>query len=858
MSGEEKTNTGVSLTRTYIPTLPPGYLSRKHLYPLLDNSAPGSTLVIAPAGYGKSALVAQWARERKTIWITVTEGDSLNEMAAMLIQATQNVIPEFGSWFEKEQPLRLSEVIRRWGNEIQQSKEKFVFVLDNLRSENSEDADHEGRFIELLPSNVHFVAIHRNAIDNIYSICSSRGPLKVLTARELRFSEKEIISLARSAGIAINPKNEKLLSIGQGWPSATSLIVEHINHQRDELDIAALMSSETEPLRQLALFVINELDPNVVKTAEVLSFRDVFDLNIAKYLLEQDYSSNLISAIAMKGEIFSPSGVDNQSYVFSPLIREILQERINSRPSETARIQGRLIEYFEKGGNITLAIEHAFQSGDSKKISELFPTAARMKQAQGMGGDLMRWSVYAAIDPDEGYQKGLTLRIVSLLASLDCANAKIENDRLEIAAHSSGNPEFYLQFVAGVRAYVDICAGNFLSVEAEVHRALESGATCYLGVDDQINLLRTLVSRFYIADENKKVEEVANKARLLLSQTQLDTSHTFILSIEAMDLHQRGEYRKAHEMATMAIAQCRRHGFVGMHGPLDAMYVKARCLLEFSRAPEAISLLEEIRELAFQWKQWHWYFAVDNHLIQDLCLSGRHKMAIEHIRAGRELVATFDFSHSLNDIIDVNEMFIRKELKDYDRLEKLLKRAPNVRHAQHMRMLLNEQHHGRDIVIDVSKLPEDTPRDLIWKYLNEVSLNIESENIALLSMHKAMKVAAAVGAKETFLRQNDDLGNLILKIASEDPTVYNEDLANSMAIRMRDRGRKMDDNRPPLTKRELEILRQLSTGRTLSVIASELHISQNTMKTHLKNLYRKMKVEGRKEAVDKAASLFLL
>lgn len=68
----------------------------------------------------------------------------------------------------------------------------------------------------------------------------------------------------------------------------------------------------------------------------------------------------------------------------------------------------------------------------------------------------------------------------------------------------------------------------------------------------------------------------------------------------------------------------------------------------------------------------------------------------------------------------------------------------------------------------------------------------------------------------------------------------------------------MNQSPPKLTKREFEILRQLSTGRTLTVIAGELHISQNTMKTHLKNLYRKMEVEGRKEAVEKATSLFLL
>jgi ATP/maltotriose-dependent transcriptional regulator MalT len=61
-----------------------------------------------------------------------------------------------------------------------------------------------------------------------------------------------------------------------------------------------------------------------------------------------------------------------------------------------------------------------------------------------------------------------------------------------------------------------------------------------------------------------------------------------------------------------------------------------------------------------------------------------------------------------------------------------------------------------------------------------------------------------------------------------------------------------------LTKRELEILREISTGRTLTVIARDLHISQNTMKTHLKNLYKKLSASDRKDAVEKGKAISLL
>jgi DNA-binding CsgD family transcriptional regulator len=119
-------------------------------------------------------------------------------------------------------------------------------------------------------------------------------------------------------------------------------------------------------------------------------------------------------------------------------------------------------------------------------------------------------------------------------------------------------------------------------------------------------------------------------------------------------------------------------------------------------------------------------------------------------------------------------------------------------------------------------------------------------------------VGAQVGARETFLRQRDELANYIIKVANDYPTVYNEELATAMAERMKERGNLVIAGKPSLTKRELEILRQLSTGRTLTVISAELHISQNTMKTHLKNLYKKIGAEGRHDAVEKAKSAFLI
>jgi DNA-binding CsgD family transcriptional regulator len=125
-------------------------------------------------------------------------------------------------------------------------------------------------------------------------------------------------------------------------------------------------------------------------------------------------------------------------------------------------------------------------------------------------------------------------------------------------------------------------------------------------------------------------------------------------------------------------------------------------------------------------------------------------------------------------------------------------------------------------------------------------------------MTKALDIGARVGAKETFLRQNETILNLVIRIASEKPTVYLEDLASKITARLKFRSETLVGLSSPLTKREIEILRHLSTGNPISAIGKTLHISQNTMKTHLKNIYRKIGASGREEAVEKARSLYLL
>jgi ATP/maltotriose-dependent transcriptional regulator MalT len=858
MAGEK--NLGVTVSRTLIPTLPTGYLSRRHLFPLLDNESAGTTFVIAPQGYGKTTLVSEWAQNQSkgVIWLTVANGDTTNEMSAMLIAATRRVLPEFAPWFEKDQPIRPTEVVRRWGNDLLETGREYIFVLDNLRSPENEDVDIAVKLIEQFPRNLHFVAIRGNQTDAIYGICASRGAIKVVTTNDLRFTQEEAELYAVNSGISIDESVKKILQASSGWAAATALLIAHFQANGSKQDLQKIMSSSSEPLRALVMLVVNGLDSRLLDLCEQLAVLEIFTIDEAQLLLGKSYDFAMINEIAHKGEIFAPLRTPGEGYAFSPMVRQVLLERLNKRSELKVELHEKLIDYFVATGNPSAAISHAFEIGDQEKISTLFPEAARIKQAQGKGGELIRWSVFAGMSPEDGELKKSTVMIAGLLADLDFTSAHSEISKLKLLAETSKNSEFFRQFSVGAEAYSLLSLGRFEELEASLATLDIGGSQSMLGVDDQINLLRLLATKRYIWNEADGVESAYTTAVGLAKQTSLATSHAFLLSIEAMHLHQRGEYRRAFDVANVCLNQCKRNKFVGNHGPLDVMYVMARCLLEFSKPQEALSILEDVRKIAQEWKQWHWFFASDQHFMEHLTYLGKTKEALERVRLAREKAASIESTHELQAFCDLAEMNIRRTLKDFDRLENLVNRAPNIRHVRQMKLAVDQFRGRKSFQEDAQKLPSSAPRDAIWKYLMEVSINIDSEKIALPAMRKALEIGAEVGAKETFLRQRDEMGNLIIRIANDFPTVYNEEIANAMAERIKERGSTMKDGQPALTKRELEILRQLSTGRTLTVIAGELHISQNTMKTHLKNLYKKMGAEDRHDAVEKAKTSFLI
>ena len=853
---------GVTLSRSVIPTLPPNYLSRKHLFRLLENPSPSTTVLKAPAGYGKTSLVAEWAQSQqdRVIWMTITESDSLADMSALLIQATRKIIHGFAPWFEIEPDVRPSEVVRRWANELMETKQSYIFVIDNFRENTSRDVDLAARLVQQFPPNIQFVTIRRDPIETVYATFSSRGPLAVLGVTDLAFSESEIATLAVMHKINYEDcEIRKSLEAAHGWPAAISMLIYQISKNKKPIDFEKLVATQSDPLRALALSVIDSLDEITRDIITSLAVVQEFTHEIAEVILDSSYSYDRINQIALEGNYFTQTGSPEQSFEFSILMREILLTQLRKDEEKKRKIHAALLAFYENRNEPSFALEHAYLAGNYDKVSKIFPDAARVMQATGRGRELIRWSIFAGDNSEAGLLKRATVELAGRLALHDYETVISMTEQMNFDAKNSPLEGFIRQITSAAKAHIEIALGRFSEFDTSFQMAFTANdEALVIGIEEQISLLRLAAMKHFIFDETEAVEEIFEQAKSLANKSKIPNNHLLLSSMNSMMLFQIGDYRRAFESASITYSQYKKLGYVGIYGPLDSMFIMARCLLEFSRNGEAFALFDQIRNLGEQWQQWTWHFLADGYFARDLALRGLVPEALENIREARERVAKIQYSEHLDSIIDLSEIFIRFTINDNERLGSLLERAPNLRFVQQIRLAYDERLGKKSVREEVKNLPTRTPREKIWKHLADVHEVIDRENIALREMRKALEVGATVGAKETFLRQSEEMGNLILKIAGENPTVYLEDLASAVAERIKSDANRPSDFAQSLTKREMEVLRHLSTDRPISAIASSLHISLNTMKTHLKNLYRKMEVDGRVSAVEKAKAHFIL
>ena len=292
---------GASLGHTTPPAMPGNFLSRKKLFHLIDTRSPGATIVVAPSGFGKTTLVAEWAHQNKDLifWATATGNEKTADFRNIVFQAVRNVVPDFAPWFKPNTDMGSEEVFKRFFDDIAALGKDYVFVLDNgSSSENLNAAILAQYMLDVLPDNLHLILIRRNSTELSFSRFAQRGNLNLISAADLRFDKDEISTIATLNGLdCSDPDVESFLKLANGWPVCVQMLSKNYSKGMRSTNFSSKMASQMEPLRILTTETINILSAADQEQLMRLSVLKEFDLETAQIVLGKEFTIHRVFAI---------------------------------------------------------------------------------------------------------------------------------------------------------------------------------------------------------------------------------------------------------------------------------------------------------------------------------------------------------------------------------------------------------------------------------------------------------------------------------------------------------------------------------------------------------------------------------
>jgi ATP/maltotriose-dependent transcriptional regulator MalT len=444
------------------------------------------------------------------------------------------------------------------------------------------------------------------------------------------------------------------------------------------------------------------------------------------------------------------------------------------------------------------------------------------------------------------------------LANLSFEKADAVKASMRLLSQGTPLEGFINRYAALIEVAINFSLGQFNDFEAIAETAFSDDAFAGdVDFTDALFVLRRLAGYYFVTDNVEKLEEVDARAKELLARKFSSLGHVHQLAVRALCAYQQSYYQDAFESSRMALSLSNDLGMASFQAPLDIKYILARCHYEFTDIDRSYEIFNDVIESSTKNQQWVWHCATISFVSVTLAQRGDGPRATQMLRDARERISLIHSKNQLQSILDRADLVMQLITGDLEKMKLLIETALPGRSTELIKLHILRAEGKEWNPSNGTDLPERTPRQRIYKFLSQTVHAYETdEELAIALLTQALKVGAEVGAKAVFIRQTE-LYPLFHKVALRTPTFYNEEISRKVAIRMQE----IDSTKgvqPMLTKREIEIVKHLDSGKPITAIGASLHISHNTMKTHLKNVYRKLAADGRDQAVEKARSLGLI
>jgi LuxR family maltose regulon positive regulatory protein len=891
-------------TKLYIPNIPSGFVYRPALAKKMDLALEKRLCLIStPAGYGKTTLIGSWAKQREhpLAWISLDEGDNnFVRFFTYLVNAIQTAVKEFGQGLlgrlTSSHGMPHDQIMILLINALNQIDRDCVIVLEDFHVINKQEI-HESvlYLLENLPPKVHFIISSRAELP--FSVANLRTKAQLVEIRypELCFSEREAsYYLNQKMGLKLTEKEiQTLVEYTEGWIAGLYLAAVSL---ADTDKTSSFISHLGSTNRYIAGYLFDEVLRRQPKEIQSFLLRssvlDRFTESLCDTALNIETSHTLIASLEQANLFILPLDSQQEWYRYHHKFSEMLYDRLKrTNSSQIGDICGRASLWFEEQGLLDDAIEYAIRAQNYSRAAELVERIGGILLWTGNVGQLLDWLEKF---PAEIYYQNPGLWLLHLWSHINLAQFSIvaddlEGDRLKtILAHildrnEKKNFECGLAIVHAITTInweYDIIAGRRYA-ELGIQNQGENGLTdtmalvvygkaCMLSGDLEMakGLLVRSLARFekagsvfmqmvvihhlselaYFEGDMHRMEDLLKEAYRYGIDHHLDnTSAFFRVCIDLGRLH----YEKDNLTASRQFLAAGVRGgerFLIAYDILDGYCALFDLMCRAHRMDAAEQVISSV---------------------EALCKSCGYPPAIlERAEAMRIRVAI-----SKNDSRAQQRWVEKVKLQ----IEKgfLFQQKYEAQTAVQTLVALKQLNLAKNLVQKLILISEES------RLLKEIthyktwlaSILYQQGNLqaALVPLREAVAIGLHQGYIHTIV-DVDAIPDLLDKLLSDTQAEENtDDVIKEYLLTLIEASQGLVEAESiawsdwpnigllePLTDREIKVLELLITGDSNQEIAEMIVVTQSTVKYHLKNIYLKLGVHTRMEAVVRAKQLGLV
>jgi LuxR family maltose regulon positive regulatory protein len=889
----------------------PNLVARPRLIAKLEREAGRKlTLISAPAGFGKTTLLLEWLKSREVdgspvAWFSLHERDNdptrfLSYLAATLGTVQEGIGEGILSALRSPEPPRIEVIMAALINELTALPGELAIVLDDYHVIDSEPVHEVLCFLlEHLPPNVHLVISSRIDPPLPLSRLRARNQMIELGAAELSFTSEETATFLNSVmGLDLSAEDVAILEERtEGWIAGLQLAALSMRDRKDILGfLQAFSGSHRDVLDYLAEEVLERQPGRVREFLLETSIADYLTGALCDALTGRSDGQEMLERLEKDNLFVVALDEERRWYRYHHLFRDFLRTRLKREsPERISELHCRAAVWYEQNGLISEAVGHALAAEDYERAADLVEQVLGEMWSRGEVLTLLGWLESL---PEEAkrhrprllLEHATALMVVGRLDEVEPllreAEHAVGGSRADSVGHQVDTGEahrrYVLGYVATIRAWRTARLGD-------PQGAIELARQALTLLPKQETRSRNIAA-FSLAGAYQDAGDLAAASAVFaeISERGLAAGNDY-MALGAMG-HQaelqmaQGRLREAEVILRRALQLAVERGGASLHATGEVHVAMGQLSYEWNDLDSAAHQLKEGMELARRINRFDTLIDAYIALSRVQRVRGDVEGALE---AAQEADRLAHRSGVGEEIVKAAVWKARLHLTmgdqataafEHQRAAGVSGGVPvSVRDTERIglaRLLVAREEHNEALAIlvrmrEAAEVGGKTGEAIEILALEAVALRAKGEKEqAVGTLARALALAEPEGYVRTFADEGPPMAVLLSEVLDakqrgrltpDVPAYYLRKLSAALERDASSAAAPASvELREPLSERELEVLALVSAGRTNQEIANELFVAKSTVKTHIKNIYGKLDVRNRTQAVSRAGELNLL